>query len=188
MANDWKTSDNYKSGIDGCQTIAKREPIIELKSLKRIFLIRHCKAEGQEVNARLTGEGLQQACELADFLCGKKIDLIISSSYERAIATIEPLAQKLNLEVTKDTRLCERVLSSEIFNNWEEKLYDSFQDYEMRLPGGETSFEAMERGISVIQELLGQSASNIAVVTHGNMMCLLYDIMITSTALMNGRN
>jgi 2,3-bisphosphoglycerate-dependent phosphoglycerate mutase len=146
---------------------------MELNSSKRIFLIRHCKANGQESSAKLTSEGLEQAYKLADFLYAKQIDYIISSSYERAITTIEPLAQKINLKINTDARLCERILSSEILSNWEEKLYDTFQDNEMRLPGGETSFEAMERGISVIKELFDLSEKNIAVVTHGNIMCLM---------------
>lgn len=43
----------------------------------------------------------------------------------------------------------------------------------MKMPGGETSFEAMERGISVIEELFELSEKSIAVVTHGNIMCLM---------------
>lgn len=146
---------------------------MELNPFKIIYLIRHCKADGQESSAKLTSEGLEQACKLADFLYPKQIDHIISSSYKRAIATIEPLAQKMNLEVNTDTRLCERILSSEILSDWEEKLYDTFQDKEMRLPGGETSFEAMKRGISVIEELFELPGKSTAVVTHGNIMCLM---------------
>lgn len=90
---------------------------MDLNSYKSIFLIRHCKADGQESSATLTSEGLEQAYKLADFLYAKQIDYIISSSYERAIATIEPLSQKINLKINTDARLCERILSSEILNN-----------------------------------------------------------------------
>jgi 2,3-bisphosphoglycerate-dependent phosphoglycerate mutase len=146
---------------------------MELNSFKSIYLIRHCKADGQKSSAKLTSEGAEQAYKLADFLYTKQIDYIISSSYERAIATIEPLAQKINMIINTDDRLCERILSSEILNNWEERLYDTFQDNQLRLPGGETSSEAMERGISVIEELVELSEKSIAVVTHGNIMCLM---------------
>jgi 2,3-bisphosphoglycerate-dependent phosphoglycerate mutase len=146
---------------------------MESNSTKRIYLIRHCKADGQQHGAKLTGEGFEQAYRLTDFLSTKHIDHIISSTYERAIATITPLAQKINLIVNTDPRLCERILSSEVLENWEEKLKETFLDREMRLPGGETSFEAMERGISVLEDLFQQSANNIAVVTHGNIMCLM---------------
>jgi 2,3-bisphosphoglycerate-dependent phosphoglycerate mutase len=147
--------------------------IMELNSSKTIFLIRHCKANGQEASAKLTIEGVEQAHKLADFLSAKQIDYIVSSSYERAIATIKPLAQKTKLVVNTDDRLCERILSSENFRDWEKKLYDTFQDSAMRLPGGESSLEAMERGIAVIEELCERSEKSIAVVTHGNIMCLM---------------
>jgi 2,3-bisphosphoglycerate-dependent phosphoglycerate mutase len=146
---------------------------METSSMKRIYLIRHCKADGQEPGARLTSEGLEQAQKLADFFFAKHVDYIVSSSYDRAIATIAPLAQKIHLNINTDARLCERILSSEVLDNWEEKLFDTFQDHEMRLPGGETSSEAMERGISVLEELVEQSANTIVVVTHGNIMCLM---------------
>ena len=150
-----------------------RSTIIKMDSLKRIYLIRHCKADGQHPGAQLTSQGVEQAYKLADFLSTRDIDHIISSSYQRAIASITPLAQRIDLKVNTDDRLCERILSSEALDNWEEKLYETFQDNEMRLPGGESSFEAAERGISVLEELLEHSANNIAVVTHGNLMCLM---------------
>lgn len=41
-----------------------------------VYLIRHCKAEGQSAEAKLTDEGNAQAEKLADFLEGKGIDAI----------------------------------------------------------------------------------------------------------------
>lgn len=35
--------------------------------LKKIYLIRHCEAEGQSFEAQLTDRGFKQAVELADF-------------------------------------------------------------------------------------------------------------------------
>jgi len=38
--------------------------------MKRIYLVRHCKAAGQEPEAPLTEEGVTQAERLADFFAG----------------------------------------------------------------------------------------------------------------------
>lgn len=141
--------------------------------MKRIYLIRHCKAEGQEPDAQLTREGQLQADQLAEYFIGKQIDYIISSPYERAISTIRPLAETLNLTIHKDNRLCERVLSAEEIDNWMEKLKETFEDLDMKLAGGESSREAMMRGITLIEELLDRREMNIAVVTHGNLLSLL---------------
>jgi len=142
-------------------------------SLKRFYLIRHCKAEGQEANAKLTTEGNEQAIKLADFLHEKQIDYIISSSYVRAVSSIQPLAEKNKLKINIEERLCERVLSSENIENWMDRLSETYENLDLRLFGGESSREAMERGYSVINELSERIESSIAIVTHGNLMSLI---------------
>lgn len=141
--------------------------------MKRIYLIRHCKAAGQQSDAQLTREGWLQADQLARFFIEKKIDYIVSSSYERAICTIRPLAEALSLSIHADHRLCERVLATEAIEDWMGKLKDSYEDLDLKLRGGESSREAMTRGISVIEELIDQPEMNIAVVTHGNLLSLI---------------
>jgi 2,3-bisphosphoglycerate-dependent phosphoglycerate mutase len=80
--------------------------------MKQIFLIRHCKADGQEPDARLTIEGQSQAHALAEYLEQRTIDYLISSPYDRAIDSIRPLARSRNLPIHQDDRLRERVLSA----------------------------------------------------------------------------
>jgi 2,3-bisphosphoglycerate-dependent phosphoglycerate mutase len=53
--------------------------------LKNVFIVRHCKAEGQSADSRLTDLGINQANKLTEFLMPRNIDYIISSPYERAI-------------------------------------------------------------------------------------------------------
>ena len=68
---------------------------------KTIYLIRHCKAEGQEPDAALTEQGKQDAKELVQMLSDTKVDHILASPYKRAVDTIRPLAEKLNLEIQR---------------------------------------------------------------------------------------
>lgn len=141
--------------------------------MRKIYVIRHCKAVGQASGAELTTEGFAQAQELADFLDDKGIETIVCSPFLRAIQSIQPLAQRLNLNINIEDRLAERVLSSENLADWMEHLRNSFTDLEKSLPGGESSREAMNRIVSVIDELNMTDHNNIAVVTHGNLMSLL---------------
>lgn len=141
--------------------------------LMRIYLVRHCAALGQEPDAELTDEGRAQAERLADFLSGRPVDAIVSSPFRRAVATIRPLAERLGLEIRVDDRLRERVLSAEPVADWMERLEASFHDLDLRLPGGESSREAMARGVSVIEELIGRPHRAVVVVTHGNLMSLI---------------
>ncbi|MBS4175099.1 histidine phosphatase family protein [Bacillus sp. FJAT-49736] len=140
---------------------------------KTIYLVRHCKAEGQSSDVPLTALGFQQAKMLAEFFQDKQIDLIISSPFTRAIQSIEPLANSSDLQIKEDERLSERVLSSEDCENWMEMLEDSFHDLDICYEGGESSRIAMNRATQVIEDVLIDSASNILIVTHGNLMSLM---------------
>lgn len=136
---------------------------------KTIYLVRHCKAAGQEPGAPLTEEGEKQARGLAGFFENKKITRIISSPYTRAIKSIEPAADRLSLQLEIDDRLAERVLSSEDLPDWMDRLKESFQDLDMKLSSGESGMEATERGMAV----LSSAADRTVLVTHGNLLGLM---------------
>ncbi len=141
--------------------------------MKQLYIVRHCKADGQSPDALLTELGTQQAENLIGFFTDKKVDRIISSPYVRAIKTIEPLAKKLNKSIEIDDRLSERVLSSDNLVDWMECLQQSFNDLELSFVGGESSRVAMERGRAVVEDILHRRDENIVIVTHGNLMALL---------------
>jgi 2,3-bisphosphoglycerate-dependent phosphoglycerate mutase len=141
--------------------------------VKTLYVVRHCKAEGQEADAPLTPEGHVQANRLADALAGANIERIISSPYRRATESIAPLAQRLGLEVELDVRLVERALCAGSPPDWQERLRASFADPELAFEGGESSREAMQRAVAVVTELQRHSASRTVLVTHGNLMTLL---------------
>ncbi|WP_028608376.1 histidine phosphatase family protein [Paenibacillus harenae] len=141
--------------------------------MKNIYLIRHCKAEGQEPAAALTAEGEEQADRLAGFLAEKQIDYVVTSPFARTIATISPFCQKRNLDYTVDDRLKERVLSSANAPNWMELLEHTYVNLDLVYEGGESSREAMCRGAAVIEEIAGGPYRNAAVVTHGALMSLM---------------
>lgn len=141
--------------------------------MKKIYLIRHCLADGQEAKAKLTNDGLKQALELGNFLKNKRIEYIVSSPFERAIKSIEPLANNSNLDINIDDRLIEKKLCNKNLNDWIDKLKYSFEDLSVCYDGGESSKEAMDRGMEVIHELIKTDKNNIAVVTHGAILILI---------------
>jgi len=155
-----------------CMCIAAKTELEEY-SMKKIYLVRHCKAGGQDPSAELTDEGIEQAELLSDFFSDKGIEVIISSPYTRAVSTIRPLSDKRMIKIQIDHRLSERVLSSEDLPDWMERLNDTFSDLDLKLTGGESSREAMIRGAAVITELFHRPENNFIVVTHGNLMTLM---------------
>ncbi|MDN3017322.1 histidine phosphatase family protein [Paenibacillus sp. BSR1-1] len=141
--------------------------------MKRIYVIRHCEAEEQQLEARLTSKGGQQAETLARFLSNKDIERIISSPFVRAIQSIQPLAEQKDMMVELDERLSERILSTQYLPDWLEKLKETFDDLELKFDGGESSGEAMNRVVSVVKEVVQSDVENTLIVTHGNLMSLL---------------
>ncbi|TBL73347.1 histidine phosphatase family protein [Paenibacillus thalictri] len=141
--------------------------------MKTIYLIRHCQAHGQHPDAPLTDEGRRQADVLASCLAGRNIERIVSSTYARAVSSVSPLARQTRLSIDTDPRLCERILSGENADHWMDMLRRTFTDMDLSYPGGESSREAADRGMSSISALLERPETNIAVVTHGNLMSLI---------------
>ncbi|WP_339148888.1 MULTISPECIES: histidine phosphatase family protein [unclassified Sutcliffiella] len=140
---------------------------------KNIYIVRHCQTEGQPPESQLTEEGFKQALELAQFFSNTPIDRIVSSPFLRAIQSIEPLSKKTNIRMEVDERLAERTLSTEDLPDWLEKLEATYDDLELKYKGGESSREAMDRIVSMVEEAFERDAENIIIVTHGNIMSLL---------------
>ncbi|WP_078551953.1 histidine phosphatase family protein [Bacillus alkalicellulosilyticus] len=141
--------------------------------MKSIYVVRHCEAEGQPAEAPLTESGVKQADDLVDFFKNKKVERIISSPYKRAIQTIQPLANQLQLEIEKNPLLKERELSTDSFPDWLEKLKTTYDDLDLKFKGGESSSEAANRIKKVVDEIGKSKPDHTIIVTHGNIMSLL---------------
>ena len=142
--------------------------------MKNIYLVRHCQAAGQQPEAPLTDQGREDAeRRLVDFFIHKNIEAVLSSPFTRAIDTIQPLARKIAVSIEVDERLKERVLSSETLDDWLAKLELTYEDLKLKYAGGESSEEAMSRGIEVIEALVKRPETNSIVVTHGALLSLL---------------
>lgn len=141
--------------------------------MKTIYLVRHASAAGQPVDSPLTEHGRKQALELVEFFKQKEIDIIYSSPFKRAIDTVKPLADIRKIHLLEDSRLGERVLSTVSFEDWRDKLKQSFDDFDLVFEGGESHSAGMERAKSLIEDILCSEENEIMVVSHGNMTTLL---------------
>lgn len=140
---------------------------------KTLYLVRHCKAAGQKPAAALTETGRRQAEELAELFEGYSVDSIISSPFVRAMQTVQPLAERLQLTVRVDARLAERVLCGEDRTDWQDMMRASFSMPDLCYEGGESGRTAAERGMLALTDVLESNFRNSVVVTHGNMLALL---------------
>ncbi|RKL65154.1 histidine phosphatase family protein [Salipaludibacillus neizhouensis] len=141
--------------------------------MNKIYVIRHCEAEGQSPESQLTEKGFKQAGELADFFYEVKVDRIISSPFIRAIQTIKPLADNLKIDIEVSKSLSERILSDKNMPDWFEKLKSTYEELDLKYEGGESSREAMNRIVGVVEDIFNAQSQNTVIVTHGNLMSLL---------------
>ncbi|KAB2451058.1 histidine phosphatase family protein [Bacillus sp. CH126_4D] len=143
--------------------------------MKKLIVIRHCSATGQERNAELTIAGKNQANTLATFLLENQpqIDYIISSPFVRAIDSIRPYALQANLSIQEDERLAERILSDVPMADWMQKLESTFTNIDIAFSGGESTKQATDRAISLIQDVLQLNHTTTLLVTHGNLLTLI---------------
>ncbi|WP_214893190.1 histidine phosphatase family protein [Exiguobacterium sp. H66] len=140
--------------------------------MKKIYLIRHCEASGQEPDAPLTENGHRQAKELVSFFESRSVDRILSSPFRRAIESIEAVAFQKNCPIEIQDDLRERVLSRQPLTDWQEHLQKTFTDFDYACPGGETSAEATRRIQDVLNDVWSHSAETSVLVTHGNLLAL----------------
>ncbi|MDF2722065.1 MAG: Phosphoglycerate mutase [Paenibacillus sp.] len=138
-----------------------------------IYVVRHCKAEGQAPDAPLTADGVKAANRLQSFFADKPLDAVISSPYERAYRSIAPLAHSRGLSIRVDERLKERVLSGDSSPDWRDRLRKTYDDLDICYEGGESSREAMKRAVGVVEECLQSGCSHMLLVSHGNLISLL---------------
>ena len=137
-----------------------------------ILCIRHCQSTGQAPDAPLTEKGHADARRLIPALQAWQPDHLVSSSYLRARQTIEPFARAVNRPVVLEDRLVEHKFCEPDFQNWRELLARSFDDLDLRCPGGETSREARARALAALAEISGRS-ERAALATHGKLLSML---------------
>ena len=137
------------------------------------YLVRHCKATGQEADAPLTADGLAQSQRLASFLQSRGVNRIISSPFKRALQSAEPLALAENLDIAEDVRLVEHDVRLSGFDHWMDGIRASLEDLDLTEGGAETARAAMARGRASVDEALSLNDAIPALFTHGKLLTLV---------------
>ncbi|MVP01830.1 histidine phosphatase family protein [Paenibacillus lutrae] len=146
-----------------------------------LYFVRHAEsvyAAGAERTRGLTEQGKQDAGRVRDLLMGEQIEVIVSSPYERASATIRELSNELKIEVIVEEDLRERQFTGEGYEIKPEHFYMSkrklYEEWDFSFPGGESSSQAQKRAVHVLNKLMDEFAGKrIVVGTHGDIMTLM---------------
>jgi 2,3-bisphosphoglycerate-dependent phosphoglycerate mutase len=146
-----------------------------------IYFVRHAVSPfvfGNERTRGLSEAGKLAAYKVAEMLMDENINVITSSTYTRAIETVKLLADQLNKPIIEFEELRERSIKGLYYKLTEQELLAgielSFEDIDFCLEGGETTSEAQNRAIPILENLLIEYAGQkIAIGTHGNIMTII---------------
>ncbi|MDQ0195577.1 histidine phosphatase family protein [Paenibacillus wynnii] len=146
-----------------------------------IYFIRHAISPFTLDNEQYRGlseQGKLDSRQVADLLKNEGIDVIVSSTFARAIDTVRPLADILGKEIVQYEELAERAIAS-IKNEIAEVdllrgIERSFVDIDYCMLEGETTRQAQQRSIPIINKLIIENkGKKIAIGTHGNIMTII---------------
>ncbi|PDY33346.1 histidine phosphatase family protein [Bacillus wiedmannii] len=138
---------------------------------KKIFIIRHGEAEGNDYGCPLKPEGRKKVEDMVVSLLQKedmKESQIISSRYLRAIQTAHIFSQHLNLDFCTDSRLNE-INVVNIQENFKEEIRKRFECVDLKFEGegGESIHQVMERTHQVMRDIINENnKKNYILVTH----------------------
>ena len=135
-----------------------------------VYFVRHAQPDFRikdDLIRPLTEKGMEDRKKVTSILRNKNVSAIYSSPYLRAIDTVKDFADNIGLEIKTDVNLCERRFGEGIEDY---KLYFKRQwdDFEFKLPQGESLREVQQRNITALFNILKTDlGKNIAVGTHG---------------------
>jgi len=159
----------------------KTEPL----ATTELILIRHGETDwnaGRRIQGQLdiplNQTGLAQAQAVSERYQGAQIDVLISSDLQRAMQTMQPIAQASGLPVIPETRLRERhlgILQGISYDDAKRDMPELLDVFISRkvdpIDEGESLHEFSQRVVSVLTEIVRTHASKrIVAVTHGGVV------------------
>ncbi|MER2169314.1 MAG: histidine phosphatase family protein [Psychrobacillus psychrodurans] len=144
--------------------------------MTNIYFVRHAHStySTDEVGRPLSKKGFNDANLVADLLKEHDITHVISSTYKRAIQTVDKVAQQFDLTIELVDGFRERTLSERPVADFDEAIAKVWSDPQFSWEGGESNLVAQERGVSSLMLVLEKwKGKNVVIGTHGNIMVLI---------------
>ena len=136
-----------------------------------IYFVRHAEPNYEnhdDLERELSHKGLRDRALVTQFLSDKRISVVLSSPYKRAVDTVSEFAKhkKINIVTLDDFR--ERRVNSEWIPNFDAFCRKQWEDFQYKLTDGESLSEVQKRNIAALQSVLETyQGKNIVIGTHG---------------------
>ncbi|RDZ66132.1 histidine phosphatase family protein [Haloferax sp. Atlit-12N] len=103
-------------------------------------------------------------------------DVVATSPYERARATVEGVADAADAPLIVDEDLRERELAESHVEDFEQAVEHLWANPNASHPGGESHAEAQARGVAAVDRLVeAYPDRHVVVGTHGTLMALVFN-------------
>lgn len=136
-----------------------------------VFFVRHAEPNYDNHNdmlRELSSKGLQDRKRVTAFLAKKKIDVVLSSPYKRAIDTIKDFADRFGFDVQIIDGFRERKVDDGWIEDFTAFAKKQWADFSYKLSNGECLQEVQDRNITALKLALEQyHGKNIVIGTHG---------------------
>lgn len=134
----------------------------------------------------LTEKGREQARKVAERLSKLEFDILVSSTYPRAMQTAEIIAEKTKKEIIETDLLIERVIPNELLGQptalestqeSHKKDMDAFINGE-KYKEGESFEEITNRAKQALEFIDKLDGDTVVAVTHGNFLRILASVIL----------
>ncbi len=137
-----------------------------------VYFVRHAQSDNthkEEMTRPLTAKGMEDRMLALAYLKDKKIDAIYSSPYQRAVTTVQPLADHLGLPVITEPAFRERETGDTTgIENFAQRQWE---DKSFAAPGGESFADVQGRvGMAFMALNAKHRGENYVVGCHGMML------------------
>ena len=139
--------------------------------MSKVYFIRHAEPDysnHDDLLRPLTEKGIKDRKIVTDYLEDKKIDVVLSSPYKRAVQTLEDFSDKFGFKIETIDDFHERKVGNDWIENFHDFSKNQWADFEYKLEGGECLREVQTRNIAALKEVLRKyEGKNIAIGSHG---------------------
>jgi len=136
-----------------------------------VYLVRHATPNfnnHDDFTRELTAQGWKDRALVTAFLRDKQINAIFSSPYKRAVDTIKEFADAQRMEIQTIPAFRERKVGSAWIENFDRFCKAQWENFDFKLPDGESLREVQERNIGALYPLLeSYTDKNIVIGGHG---------------------
>ena len=139
--------------------------------MAEIYFVRHAQPNYEnhdDMTRELSAKGMADRQLVTDFLQKRNIEVVLSSPYRRAVDTVGDFAaiSGIHIGIIDDFR--ERKIGNEWIDDFNAFARKQWEDFEYKLPDGESLREVRERNIRALREILQRyPGKNIAIGSHG---------------------